>query len=147
VTGTLVEEAEAVEPEAHGPIYHIVVRSELQAGVAAGLYTPSAYGEDGFVHCAQRESVLAIARDYYSDVSESVWLLEIDISRLDAELVLEAPTVPSGARPSHLDTASLFPHVYGPLNGSAITGAAQLGRGDGEFAWPARFDSLAAALA
>ncbi len=136
-----------MEPEARGPIYHIAVRSELEAGIAAGVYTPSGFGEDGFVHCAQRESVLAIARDYYSDVSEPVWLLEIDVSRLDAEVVYEEPTVPAGARPSHLETASHFPHVYGPLNGSAITGAAELGRGDGEFAWPIRFDSLVAALA
>lgn len=123
-------------------IYHIAVRSELETGIDGGFYRPASFAADGFVHCARRESVLAIAYDYYRGVAEPLCLLEIDVGRLDAELRFEAPASRAGVPLTHLDTADEFPHVYGPLNLSAIVAAAELGRADGAFVWPSRFGDL-----
>ena len=133
-------------------IHHLATEPELVAGIGATHYAPARFPEDGFVHCcAGPASALAVARDYFGSAAEPVLALAIDPSRLDAELVFEAPAPLPGAPREHLATAEKFPHVYGPIALRAIAGAARLERRGGGFAWPGRFaplgESLAAAIA
>lgn len=129
---------------ASSPIYHLVVESELRAGTRDGAYTPLRFAQDGFVHCAAtRQSVLAVAHDYFAGQSEPIVLLEIDPSRLRSRVVVEAAAPIPGGGTSHLGTQPEFPHVYGPLELEAVAGAAYLAKRDGRFVWPERFGSLA----
>jgi len=124
---------------ARAAIYHLVPVSEFRAGVKRGLYTPSRFAQDGFVHCADRGSVLAVAADYFADATEPVLLLEIDPERLAAPVVREAAAPIPGGGGSHLAGAALFPHVYGPIALAAIAGVAPLVKRGGAFTWPDRF--------
>jgi uncharacterized protein (DUF952 family)/3-methyladenine DNA glycosylase AlkD len=120
----------------------LTLQSELRAGV------PARFAQDGFVHCSgSRATTLAVARDYFAGASEPLVALELDPQRLDSKLVFEAAAPIPGAATSHLASAELFPHVYGPLQLGAVRGGAVLRkRGDG-FAFPSRLRPLGELLA
>ncbi len=124
---------------ASSTIYHLVPRSEFQAGVKDGLYAPRRFAQDGFVHCAERGSVLAVAGDYFADLGEPLLLLAIDPARLGARIAYEPPAPIPGGGVAHLGGVELFPHVYGPIETDAMTGAAVLVKRGRTFEWPERF--------
>jgi uncharacterized protein (DUF952 family) len=129
------------------PIYHIVPETELGRGIGGGAYTPARFAEDGFVHCAAgRDVVLAVADDYYADAEGPILLLRIDPARLAARVVFEAPAPIAGGGRSHLAPGARFPHVYGPIALSAVTGVGRLLRSGGRFVWPAEFTDWDAVL-
>jgi len=118
------------------PIYHIARESEWRAGQGADGYAPPGLSREGFVHCASREAVLPVAADYFSQASEPLLLLELDPAALGDALRFEPPApLPGGGR-AHLQSARLFPHVYGPLARAAIRRIGVLRRVEGGFAWP-----------
>jgi uncharacterized protein (DUF952 family) len=117
----------------------MVPESEFRSCVDGELYRAANLEQDGFVHCADEPSVLAVANDYYADVSEPLLLLEIDPGRLGAETRYEAPAPLPGAGSSHQETAQRFPHVYGPIELSAIQGVGVLTSGVNGYAWPTAF--------
>jgi uncharacterized protein (DUF952 family) len=105
-------------------LLHIAVKSEWE--VAGGEYAPPAFAREGFVHCSFAEQVVATASRYYAG-RDDVVLLEIDEATLIAPLVVE----PS---PS---TGELFPHIYGPINRSAVVAEHVFAPApDGTFALP-----------
>jgi len=120
-------------------IYHLAPLSEFRAGVKTGFYTPSRFALDGFVHCADRGSVLAVAADFFANVKEPVLLIAIDPERLGAPVIRETPAPIPGGGASHLESAALFPHVHGPIALAAITGIAQLVKRGEAFTWPDRW--------
>jgi hypothetical protein len=121
------------------PIYHLTPESELRAGISGEVYTPARFAEDGFVHCAaEPDTVLAVARDYFPNLDEALLVLEVDPDRLTARFVFEAAAPIEGGGTEHLEGATEFPHVYGPLDRAAIRGVAKLGRG-GDYRWPQSF--------
>ena len=123
-------------------IYHIVIESDFHAEFDGRVYLPAGLRRDGFVHCAFAPAVIPVANDYYADTLGRLLLLEIDPSRLAAETRYEAAAPLAGGGTAHLASASLFPHVYGPLNIEAITGVGVLGRAADGYAWPQAFMSL-----
>lgn len=127
-------------------IYHLVPASELRRGLREDAFRPDRLAADGFVHCAPRGAVLAIAADYFTDVAEPLLLLEIDPARLTSELRFEAPAPRADGGTSHLLVSDRFPHVYGPIDRDAIVGVGRLRPVDGGFAWPAGLVPLDAAL-
>ena len=126
-------------------IYHLAPASDLRAGLTASSYRPPRLEEDGFVHCADRAVVLAVANDYFASLPEKLLLLEIDPEKLSAELRHEAPApLPEGAGgssagTSHLGEAELFPHVYGAIDRAAITGVGTVRATADGYTWPAEF--------
>lgn len=128
-------------------IHHLAPASELRAGCSSDSYQPARLAEDGFVHCSAGEAqTLAVAADYFADLEEPLFVLEIDPSELRAELRFEAPApIPGGGR-EHLEGAATFPHVYGPIERRAVRGVGRLGKDGSRYVWPTRFLSLAAAL-
>ena len=93
--------------------YHITTEKEWSAAQKSGVYLPAAYEKDGFIHCSKREQVLNTARRFYAGQSGLV-LLKIDTKNLSSRFVeenLEGDPV-------------LFPHIYGPLNLSAVVATA-----------------------
>ena len=122
-------------------IYHIVTESDLRANVSGDVYTPASLKDFGFVHCALQASVIAVANDYFSEAIEPVLLLEIDPERLTSEVRYEAPAPIAGGGASHLVPATLFPHVYGPIQTQAITRFGMLGVTPDGYQWPGEFEA------
>lgn len=121
-------------------IYHIVTQPDFKSGIADGHYEPPSLKKEGFIHCTSGKFVvLAVAEDYYADVEDSLLVLKIDLSRIRSEVRFEDPSPVSGGGKFHEKLAARFPHIYGLLNLSAITGIGTLSRKDGEFAWPDEF--------
>ncbi|HYY12624.1 MAG TPA: DUF952 domain-containing protein [Kineosporiaceae bacterium] len=95
-------------------IYHIALASDWDAALEAGEYRTSTLGrtldEEGFLHASTSEQVREVADRYYGDVREPLVLLAIDERRLTVPLQWDA--VPGRPDP--------FPHVYGPLDVTAV---------------------------
>ena len=117
-------------------IYHLVPEAEFLDCFNGDVYLPPSLAECGFVHCALRESVVPVANDFFATIHDKLLLLEIDPLRLDAEVKYEPAAPGDGGGSSHLDSAAVFPHIYGPLNSAAIVGGAVLIKTVGGYRWP-----------
>jgi uncharacterized protein (DUF952 family) len=99
-------------------VFHIAERARWEAAKLAGSYAQSTYGrtldEEGFIHAAREDQWPAVRERYYADVAEPLVLLAIDTDRLTA--------------PWREDQvgAETYPHIYGPLNPSAVLTAVPL---------------------
>ena len=122
-------------------IYHIVTESDLRANVSGDVYTPTSLADCGFIHCALQTSVIAVANDYFSEAAGPVLLLEIDPERLTSEVRYEAAAPIAGGGTAHLVPATLFPHVYGPINTEAIVRVGVLGVTPDGYQWPGAFEA------
>ena len=93
-------------------LYHIATRADWDAARRAGAYTTSTRGrtleQEGFIHASRLEQVAGVWKMFYADVREPLVLLTIETDRL---------TSPWREDPVGDDT---FPHVYGPINPSAV---------------------------
>ncbi len=96
-------------------IWHIAEPAEWAAARAAGSYERSTRGlslaEVGFVHCSYPDQAAGVAAAIYADADDLV-LLRIDPARVPAEIRVEGG----------------FPHVYGPIPVTAVTGTEPLAR-------------------
>ncbi len=104
-------------------IYHIALASEWQEARQDGNYTTSTLGkslsEEGFIHASRREQVAGVFANFYRGVRKPLVLLTIETDRLVA---------PWREDPVGQDT---FPHIYGPLNASAVVAAQPLNKRGG----------------
>ena len=123
------------------PIYHIVTEADYREQSDERRYLPADFAASGFVHCALEASVIAVANDYYAAIDGVLLLLRIDPGRLSSPVRYEAAAPDPAAGSSHLATAAVFPHVYGPIDIEAIDGIGVLTRGVDGFAWPTEFAS------
>jgi uncharacterized protein (DUF952 family) len=89
------------------PIFHITTATEWAAALEAGWYTNPSLDDEGFIHTSTARQVPATAARFYADVDDLL-LLQIDADVVAAEIKWES---------SHDD---LFPHIYGPLEVSAV---------------------------
>jgi uncharacterized protein (DUF952 family) len=90
-------------------ICHICQIQTWEEARRYGLYKAESLEYEGFIHCSSPEQILQVANTYYSGVNDLV-ILWIDPLALTAELRWE------------LSEGSVFPHIYGPLNLSAVIG-------------------------
>ena len=74
---------------------------------------------------SQKHQVLKVANLFYKNVPDLVCLL-IDPSKLQNTLKYEPPAHPDGKPHDELSDSDLFPHLFGPLNLSAVIGMAEL---------------------
>jgi len=97
-------------------LFHIALPADWSAAQQAGAVTDSTRGvtleQEGYIHCSYAEQVAATAGRFYGDLPEVV-VLRIDPSRLTSPVV-EEDLVGSGEP---------FPHVYGPIEVSAVVEA------------------------
>jgi uncharacterized protein (DUF952 family) len=93
-------------------IFHIALEREWHKAQRTGEYTTSTLGrslaEEGFIHTSRVDQVKAVHDRYYSGVRRSLVRLEIDTDEL---------TSPWHEDPVGTDT---YPHIYGPLNVTAV---------------------------
>ena len=122
-----------------GVIYHLSIESEFRQRSQGGEYRPARFEQDGFIHCAGDETTaLAVARSYFRAATEAVLVVRIELGKLASPCRFEAPApLPGGGE--HRTPGKTFPHIYGPLNLSAVTGVAPLVRRGDDFGWPSTF--------
>ena len=116
------EYTDSAESKAAGITYHLAIMSEWNAQKDGDQYTPGAYAADGFIHCTNGLDLLTeIANMFYKGSEEERTVLVLDTSRIESELRYD-------------DEAQTFPHIYGPLNTSAVIGELPVQRAaDGTF--------------
>lgn len=91
-----------------GVTYHLVPTTVWEDQKSRPNYTPEAYAADGFIHCTNGlDQLLKIANMFY--------VLD---PRPFTTLVLAVSDISSPVR--YDDPDSMFPHIYGPLNTSAV---------------------------
>lgn len=94
-------------------IFHVTSATRWQQSLAAGEHTESTRGvelaDEGFIHCSTADQLGPVLQRFYADATDLL-ILHIDESLLTAPLVVEQlPGAPEA-----------FPHVYGPINVSAV---------------------------
>ncbi len=101
-------------------IFHIATAADWRRTLETGTYTTSTVGrtldEEGFIHASRRDQVQGVFDRYYRGLGEPLVLLTLDPARLESELRVD---------PVGEDT---YPHVYGPINRSAVVDAVPLDR-------------------
>jgi uncharacterized protein (DUF952 family) len=93
-------------------IYHITTQKEWNAAQPAGQYASASLKEEGFIHCSQEAQIPGVLQRYFAGKKDLVKLV-IDTDKLQSQLIYEWS-------PSIADT---FPHIYGPINTSAVVAA------------------------
>ncbi|MEO0768043.1 MAG: DUF952 domain-containing protein [Cyanobacteria bacterium J06649_4] len=92
-------------------LFHITEQSAWQHATVAGTYTAPSLETEGFIHLSTVEQVAATAARFYKGQTGLV-LLAIDCDRLQSTLRYE-----------QVLNHGTFPHLYGPLNLSAVVNA------------------------
>ena len=111
-------------------IYHIAERDAWSKAQQNGEYVTSYIEQEGFIHLSKKEQVLRTLRNYYPKETE-ILLLFVNPDLLTSKLVFEAPIPPVGSKKATEEKsptdptipAVTFPHLYGPLNPSAVVEA------------------------
>lgn len=96
-------------------IYHVTTKAEWEAAAPTGLYEAPSLREEGFIHCSQAGQVAGVLERYFKGKTGLIKLV-IDTDKLTSRFIFEwSPS-----------TADTFPHVYGPINTSAVVGIEQV---------------------
>ena len=105
-------------------IYHLVPVSHWEAARNEPEYRAESLATEGFIHCSKDHTqALAVANRLYSG-RQDMLVLEVET---------ECLTSPLKHEPSR--SGEIYPHIYGPLNTSAVTGVLKLQVDqDGQFA-------------
>jgi uncharacterized protein (DUF952 family) len=91
------------------PIFHITTKDAWQQALESGQYRASSLETEGFIHASNGHQVDGVLQRFYAGQTGLV-KLTIDPSRLSAALKYEGAS----------DVNEKFPHVYGPINTSAV---------------------------
>ena len=96
-------------------IYHLAEQADWQQALEDGSYTRSTRGrslaDEGFIHASSAEQWPLVRSRAYADVTDPIVLLHIDEGRLSASVVHEV---------GDPETGETFPHVYGPIEVTAV---------------------------
>jgi uncharacterized protein (DUF952 family) len=90
-------------------ILHITPRIQWLRAITAGEYRAESLATEGFIHCSMPEQLASVAQTFFAGGSDLV-VLRIDPERLRSPVRWETPA----------GMAEAFPHIYGPLNPSAV---------------------------
>lgn len=91
-------------------IYHVIEEAAWNAQQHADAIEVPSLHTEGFIHCCTHEQVAGVLFRYFKGQT-GLLILTIDEQTLKPELRFEKST-----------NDELFPHVYGPINKSAILG-------------------------
>ena len=104
-------------------IYHLVEPAAWEANPSAD-YVVASLGSEGFIHCAFRHQVAPAANRFYADAT-ALQVVQLDPDRLASPLRVESAS------------SDKYPHVYGPIQRSAVVGVRALTRDDhGRWVFP-----------
>ncbi len=106
-------------------IYRIESRENWEAALPAGKFVPGDYGGEGFTHCSALDQVEGVAKHLYRG-EQGLVLLCISQKLLHSEVRWEPA-----------DDGLYYPHVYGPIDVSAVVAVIPFPcSADGTFALP-----------
>ena len=102
--------------------YHLVPIDYWQAHGAAEFYVPERFAEEGFIHCTNGlDELVKVANLFYTADPRNFQVMVLDVVQLTSELRYDDPD-------------QVYPHIYGPLNTSAVIGSLAVRRSeDGTF--------------
>jgi uncharacterized protein (DUF952 family) len=103
-------------------ILHITSRAEWNEAQTLGEYRAPSLVTEGFIHCSTEKQVVPVANAFYRGKPDLV-LLQIDEAKLTPALKWEPPASPPAPGISKTDS---FPHIYGPINLTAIASVVDL---------------------
>ncbi len=93
--------------------------ADVEAALATAEIAPASLAAEGFIHASEDEAqAVGVANRLYAGAGDLAALV-IDEGRVRAEIKREAAS--NGER---------YPHIYGPLERSAVVGVRRLRRGD-----------------
>lgn len=96
-------------------IYHIATAAAWNLAKESGEYIHPSLKEEGFIHCSQESQVAGVLERYFTGQKDLLKLV-IDTDKLTSKYVFDwSPS-----------TADTYPHVYGPINVSAVLEAIPL---------------------
>ncbi len=107
-------------------IYHMLPADDWSGLPAGAAYRAASLETEGFIHCSgSRSTLLSVGNSFYRN-EPGAWLI----------LVIDEAAVESPIQWDAVGDAE-FPHIYGPLNRSAIIEVVPFPRSaDGAFALP-----------
>jgi uncharacterized protein (DUF952 family) len=117
-------------------IYHIVTETEFLDCFNGDVYIPPSLAECGFIHCALKPSVLPVANDFFAAVTGNLLVLKVDPDKLEVQVKYESAAPVENTGVTHLESATVFPHIYGAINSGAIVGIALLKKSANGYSWP-----------
>jgi uncharacterized protein (DUF952 family) len=98
--------------------FHLTASEVWDRQKSSSEYLPEAFEADGFIHCTDDPVELLLVGDrYYRDDSRDFLALTIECDLVPSLVVYE-------------DVARRFPHIYGPLPITAVTGVQAVERGE-----------------
>ena len=98
-------------------ICHITTKAAWQAANGTGQFRSPEYADHGFIHCSTPDQIVLIANAFFAGRFDLV-LLVIDPARLTSEVRWEPPH--GASRLPGFTQNAVFPHVYGPIDTSAV---------------------------
>jgi len=96
-------------------IYHVTTAAHYHSFVGKDYYESPTLHEEGFIHCSTEDQVPGVLQRYFAG-QDDLFLLVIDPAKLKSKLKIEAAS-----------NGELYPHVYGPVNKSAIASIDNIG--------------------
>lgn len=98
-----------------GEILHVTTRPAWEQAVVAGEYRADSLLTEGFIHCSTEAQLAGVIERYYRGRTDLI-VLRIAEDQVEAEVRWElSPSI-----------KERFPHIYGPLNVSAVLGVRPL---------------------
>ncbi|MCE5185219.1 MAG: DUF952 domain-containing protein [Planctomycetaceae bacterium] len=89
-------------------ILHITSREDWNKALNAGQYCPESLRTEGYIHCSKPSQVVEVANFLFKGQTGLV-LLVIDPAKLNSRVKWECS-----------QGSALYPHLYGPLNLTAV---------------------------
>lgn len=90
-------------------IFHIVTPEKWAEFEASDSYEAESLETEGFIHCSYDNQLDGVIERYYKG-SGKILVLTLDPEKLTSDLVIEEST-----------GGEFYPHIYGPINKSAVT--------------------------
>ena len=98
------------------PTFHLVPVEVWDAADATEPYVAASLASEGFIHCTDgRDALLATAERHFRDDPRDYLVLTIDLARVGSPWRID-------------DAAGIYPHVYGPIERSAVVAIATMER-------------------
>jgi uncharacterized protein (DUF952 family) len=97
-------------------ILHITTLRDWDRAQLEGQYTATSLKSEGFIHCSTLKQTVDTANIFFRGLNGLI-LLCIDEDKLESVCKYEDPAGGGKHDPS---VGNLFPHVYGPINKSAV---------------------------
>lgn len=114
--------ATAEASQSAGIAYHLTPADVWERQKPSGLYLPEAFEQDGFIHTTNGlDPLLEVANLFYQGDRRDYRVLVLSVPKINADVRYD-------------DDNRIYPHIYGPLNASAVVGELPVRRGgDGAF--------------